>query len=163
MELANLQGDVTLGSEGSNERRSDSVEIGSIKLDIAVDVGAAFENERDRRDTVVIVQTRFEFIDITRGVIMVLMSLDHLTSWITCRHTSATEFRWKRSHALDVAGVDEFYNNSFFVWFTRHITHICAPGFVFLMGLSMAIVFKSRLIRRNWKIERVVKYFMMRR
>jgi uncharacterized membrane protein len=62
---------------------------------------------------------RFIAIDLLRGVIMVVMALDHIRDFMTWR-TVAPE-------VLDS-------HNSFALFFTRFITHFCAPVFFFLAG-----------------------------
>ena len=90
---------------------------------------------------------RIESIDILRGVVMVIMALDHVR--------------------------DYFYYGSFFndptnletttpsLFFTRFITHYCAPVFVFLAGTSAFLygrkkskpeLFKFLLTRGLWLI-----------
>jgi len=105
---------------------------------------------------------RLDFIDIARGVIMCIMSLDHTNTFVHCNHTPATESVWSRKHALDVLPLAAFYKSDWGEFFTRHVTHICAPGFVFLMGLSMSIVFNSRIKKRGWNYCQVVIFFLKR-
>lgn len=91
--------------------------------------------------------TRIESIDILRGLVMIIMALDHVR--------------------------DYFYHGSFFVdpthletttpmlFFTRFITHFCAPVFVFLAGTSAylqsskktkKVLFKFLFTRGIWLI-----------
>ena len=64
---------------------------------------------------------RVTSIDIVRGLIMVIMALDH-----TREFWGATSARPE-----DVA------QTSVLLFFTRWITHLCAPGFIFLSGASI--------------------------
>lgn len=65
--------------------------------------------------------TRVQAIDIVRGLVMIIMALDHVRElW------SPTAVR-----AEDVAQA------SVLLFFTRWITHFCAPTFVFLSGASI--------------------------
>jgi uncharacterized membrane protein len=86
---------------------------------------------------------RIASIDIARGLAMVIMALDHtrdfLDSW--SRTNSPTNL------AVTTPGL----------FFTRWITHFCAPAFVFLAGTSIAIqLARSTDPRstRNWLLRR---------
>lgn len=65
--------------------------------------------------------SRIASIDVLRGLIMVIMALDHVREYF-----GATPFR-----AEDIAQTTVPY------FFARWITHLCAPNFVFLSGLSI--------------------------
>jgi uncharacterized membrane protein len=66
---------------------------------------------------------RLSEIDITRGLVMVLMALDHTRDF----------FGDHSIDALDVA------HTSVPLFFARWLTHLCAPTFVFLAGVSVAL------------------------
>ena len=70
---------------------------------------------------------RLQSIDIVRGLVMVIMALDHVRDFF-----SYTTYR-----ATDVTQA------SVLLFFTRWITHLCAPTFVFLSGISIFFYFKK--------------------
>lgn len=63
---------------------------------------------------------RIESIDILRGLIMLIMAIDHTRDYFHLGGPNPTD-------------VD---NTTVFLFFTRWITHFCAPLFVFLSGVS---------------------------
>lgn len=71
--------------------------------------------------------TRLQSIDIVRGVVMVIMALDHVREFF-----SYTAYR-----ATDVTQA------SGLLFFTRWITHLCAPTFVFLSGISIFLYYRK--------------------
>lgn len=70
---------------------------------------------------------RLESIDIVRGLIMIIMALDHVRDFF-----SYTTYR-----------PDDVTQTSVFLFFTRWITHLCAPSFIFLSGISIYLYFKK--------------------
>jgi len=72
---------------------------------------------------------RIESIDILRGLIMLIMALDHTRDFFI--HSSA-------GNPTNLATTTPIY------FFTRWVTHFCAPNFVFLSGISAYLVGKRR-------------------
>jgi len=67
---------------------------------------------------------RINSIDIVRGIAMVVMALDHVRDW-----THAQSIAW--GNPTNLATTTPF------LFFTRWITHFCAPTFIFLAGTSI--------------------------
>ena len=70
----------------------------------------------------IVKSTRIQSIDLLRGVIMVIMALDHVRDYF---HLGAMNY--------DPVNMETTYP---LLFFTRFITHYCAPLFVFLAGTS---------------------------
>jgi len=70
---------------------------------------------------------RLQSIDLVRGLVMIIMALDHVREFF-----SYTAYR-----PTDVTQA------SVFLFFTRWITHLCAPTFVFLSGVSIFLYSKK--------------------
>ncbi len=71
-------------------------------------------------DAVGSVRHRYAYLDVLRGLVIVLMALDHVRGFIAPLGSNPTDF--------------EQTSELFFL--VRWVTHLCAPTFVFLMGVS---------------------------
>src|SRR6266700_2885270 len=69
--------------------------------------------------------TRIQSIDFLRGVVMVLMAMDHARSFLYNSNGLSPENLSRTTPAL---------------FFTRWITHFCAPVFIFLAGISIYLL-----------------------
>jgi uncharacterized membrane protein len=72
-------------------------------------------------------RARLASIDLLRGLVMVLMALDHVRDMLT------------QPLGADVASGLDFGNAPGALFFTRWVTHFCAPVFVLLAGTSAAL------------------------
>lgn len=92
--------------------------------------------------------------DVLRGLILALMSLDHaalfMGAWLhgTPKQTesAATVMRQWNFNAAYVS---------------RTLTHLCAPGFFFLMGMGTVYLHRSRT-RLGWSSARLARHFGVR-
>jgi uncharacterized membrane protein len=92
---------------------------------------------------------RIPSIDIARGLVMVIMALDHTRDFLHA---------WSQTNSplnLDVTTPA--------IFFTRWITHLCAPAFVFLAGASAALSLDSAADAVHGKGIRAARTFLLRR
>lgn len=75
-------------------------------------------------------QNRVNSIDLLRGLIMIIMALDHTRDYF---HIPAFLF-----------SPTDLTQTTPAIFFTRWITHFCAPAFVFLSGISININLRKR-------------------
>jgi uncharacterized membrane protein len=87
--------------------------------------------------------SRIRSIDTTRGLVMVIMVLDHVRDFM---HTSSIS-----QDPTNLATTTPV------LFLTRWVTHLCAPTFVFLSGVSAYLSFK-----RNNNITKSRKYLIIR-
>ncbi|HXD90479.1 MAG TPA: hypothetical protein VNU00_05415, partial [Candidatus Binataceae bacterium] len=80
---------------------------------------------------------------------MIVMAIDHASLFIAHRHSSES---WN--------GEITVYH-SVFPFLTRFVTHLCAPGFFFLMGMGMAMFPDSRR-SRGWSENKIAWYMVKR-
>ena len=81
-------------------------------------------------------KNRIQSIDVLRGLVMVIMALDHIRDYL---------YKSDINHAGDVALNPTNMQTTFpMLFFTRWITHFCAPIFVFLAGISIYLMCRRK-------------------
>jgi Predicted membrane protein len=88
-----------------------------------------------------LVRPRVQSVDIVRGLIMIVMALDHVRDFF---HSGAQTF-----DPLDLTRTNAV------LFFTRWITHFCAPTFMFLAGTG------AYLQSRRGKSKAAVSRFLL--
>jgi uncharacterized membrane protein len=89
-------------------------------------------------------------LDALRGLIMVLMALDHANLLIAQQHSSGEYW----------GGPFPVYHDAL-AFLTRLVTHLCAPGFFFLMGAGLVLFADSRR-RRGWSERTIIAHLLTR-
>jgi len=95
-------------------------------------------------------RSRFLALDALRGLIIVLMALDHANYFVAQQHSSGEHW----------GGVFPAYSDGL-TFLTRWVTHPVAPGFMFLMGAGMALFANSRR-NRGWSEWQLIRHFLIR-
>jgi uncharacterized membrane protein len=93
-----------------------------------------------------IASSRLVVLDWMRGIVMLLMAVDHSSGEFNAgRLVTDSTFLYKAGTVLPRAQ-----------FLTRFITHLCAPTFVFLAGVSLAFSLARRVEQgeRPWSIDR---------
>jgi len=91
--------------------------------------------------------TRIAAIDWMRGLVMVLMVIDHASMAFDGSHLDEDSAMYPGAATMALPGGE---------FFTRWITHICAPTFVFLAGVALALSVERRAAKGTnaWEIDR---------
>jgi len=89
-------------------------------------------------------------LDAWRGLIMIFMALDHANLLVAQKHPLSE--MWGGAFPV-------FY--SVLPFLTRFVTHLCAPGFFFLMGVGMVLFARSHQ-ERGWSRAAVIRHFWLR-
>src|SRR5580765_6750037 len=81
-------------------------------------------------------RSRVQSIDVLRGIVMVIMALDHVRDFF---------YRADVGNASAVAtDPTNMATTTPALFFTRWITHFCAPVFVFLSGTSAFLISRKK-------------------
>ncbi len=94
--------------------------------------------------------TRLFTLDAMRGLIIVLMALDHANLLVAQKHPASE--MWGGAFPV-------YYDTLTFL--TRFVTHFCAPGFFFLMGAGMVLLARARS-EQGWSRWQVIRHFLIR-
>jgi len=102
------------------------------------------ENSQSRQEN------RLLALDLLRGLLMILMALDHANFHIAQQHSSGEYWGGLYPH---------FSSPLHFL--TRFVTHFSAPGFFFIMGVGMVLFVSSRR-EKGWKESDIRMHFLLR-
>ena len=93
------------------------------------------------------VSQRVASIDWMRGLVMVLMIVDHASMAFDANHLDHDSAMYADAGTTALPAAE---------FFTRWITHLCAPTFVFLMGTSLALSVERRVVKgvNAWEIDK---------
>jgi uncharacterized membrane protein len=108
------------------------------------------EQAQQELQTVVRQKPRHVALDALRGLIVVLMAVDHANYFVAQKHSSGEHWGGPFPAYADALS-----------FITRLITHPVAPGFAFLMGTGMVLFAESRR-KRGWAEGAIIKHFLIR-
>ncbi|MFQ5923366.1 MAG: DUF1624 domain-containing protein [Anaerolineales bacterium] len=95
-------------------------------------------------------QSRYLALDALRGLIIVLMALDHANYFVAQQHSSGEHW----------GGAFPAYSDGL-TFLTRWVTHPVAPAFMFLMGAGMTLFAHSRR-NKGWSEWEIIRHFLIR-
>jgi uncharacterized membrane protein len=90
---------------------------------------------------------RVAAIDWMRGLVMVLMVIDHASMAFDGSHLSEDSAMYPQAATMALPAAE---------FLTRWVTHLCAPTFIFLAGTALALSVERRVARGadSWAIDR---------
>jgi uncharacterized membrane protein len=94
--------------------------------------------------------SRLASLDALRGLIIVLMALDHANHFVAQQHSSGEYW----------GGPFPVYHDGL-AFLTRLVTHLSAPGFFFLMGIGM-MLFTDWRRKAGWSERAIAGHFLIR-
>ena len=94
-------------------------------------------------------RSRIATIDWMRGLVMVLMVIDHASMAFDGSHLSEDSALYPNAATMALPAAE---------FFTRWITHLCAPTFVFLAGTALALSVERRVAKgaNAWEIDKEI-------
>ncbi|MBN1673604.1 MAG: DUF1624 domain-containing protein [Kiritimatiellae bacterium] len=95
------------------------------------------------------VGSRLVCLDALRGLIVVLMALDHANYFVA------------KVHPGEFWGLPLPEYSSIPAFLTRFVSHICAPGFFFLMGVGIILFAESRR-KKGWPNAQITRLLLRR-
>ena len=98
---------------------------------------------------------RLSSLDLLRGLIMAVMAWDHTREGVVGSGGP-------KNHGDEMwSGELATYDDKWYFYIARAVSHFCMPGFFYLMGIGMALFSLSR-IRRGWKSAAIFRHFCTR-
>ena len=92
---------------------------------------------------------RVASIDWMRGLVMVLMIIDHASMAFDSHHLDHDSAMYPDASTMALPGAE---------FFPRWLAHLCAASFVFLMGASLALSVERRVVKgvNGWEIDKSI-------
>ncbi|MFX0212430.1 MAG: heparan-alpha-glucosaminide N-acetyltransferase domain-containing protein, partial [Candidatus Hodarchaeota archaeon] len=94
--------------------------------------------------------SRIQAIDFVRGLVMILMALDHASSYWNQGRFFGEFWNWGRPPLPDLLQ-----------FLVRFVSHWCAPTFVFLAGTSI-VLFETNRINKGVQDNEITKHLAIR-
>jgi uncharacterized membrane protein len=93
------------------------------------------------------ISQRVASIDWMRGLVMVLMIIDHASMAFDGHHLDHDSAMYSNASTMALPGAE---------FFPRWLAHLCAASFVFLMGASLALSVERRVVKgvNAWEIDK---------
>lgn len=89
-------------------------------------------------------------LDALKGLIMIVMALDHAHSFLV-KYDGIKEIWYQKA----------IYNPDIWYFTARYVSHLAAPGFFFMMGMGMVLLAQSRR-KVGWDNAKVFQSFLKR-
>jgi uncharacterized membrane protein len=89
-------------------------------------------------------------LDALKGLIMIVMALDHTRSFLM-KYDGVKEIWYEKGT----------YNPQLWDFVSRYVSHLAAPGFFFMMGMGMVLMVESRR-KIGWDDNKVFQSFLKR-